>query len=49
MKQQYERSVLSVTRFADEDVIVTSEYGRNNAYRGLSELNDDGSRVAPNR
>ena len=47
MKQQYEKTVLTITRFSDEDVITTSD--RNNAYRELSQLNDNGERMAPNR
>ena len=50
MKQQYEKTVLNVTRFDDSDVITTSYVvDRNNAYRSLSELNDDGDRMVPNR
>lgn len=48
MKQQYEKTVLTITRFAEEDVIITSA-DRNNAYQNLDQLNDTGERIAPNR
>lgn len=41
MKQQYERTVLNVTRFGDSDVITTSyEADRNNAYQGFTDLDN---------
>lgn len=48
MKQPYEKTKLTITRFLDEDVITTSA-DINNAYQSLSDLNDEGSPVAPNR
>ena len=49
MKQQYEKSVLQITRFPDDDVITTSYVvDKNNAYRGLEELNKEGTRMLPN-
>lgn len=42
MKQKYEKTVLTITRFSEEDIITTSD--RNNAYRRLSELNDESGR-----
>ena len=49
MKGKYEKSILTITLFSDEDVITTSD--RNNAYRELDDLSDSGERtpVAPNR
>ncbi len=44
MKEKYEKSVLTVTRFSKEDVITTSE-DRNNAYNKLSELSSTSERV----
>lgn len=49
MKQPYEKSVLTITCFSEEDVITTSTLDRNNAYRELSQLDDSGDRLAPNR
>ena len=52
MKETYEKTVLTVTLFAEDDVIVTSEVDRNNAYRSLTDLSGEGSRdvpVNPNR
>lgn len=43
MKQKYEKSILTITRFSDEDVITTSE-DRNNAYRTLEQLNQKEAR-----
>ncbi len=49
MKEKYEKSILTITHFSKEDVITTS-IDRNNAYRSLSELNDeDGRSPVPNR
>lgn len=48
MKQSYENTVLTITRFLDEDVITTST-DTNNAYQSLSDLNDSDERVVPNR
>nr|WP_316621612.1 hypothetical protein [uncultured Ruminococcus sp.] len=45
MKQKYEKSILTITRFSDEDVITTSD--RNNAYKSLSELNAQEERAVP--
>ena len=47
MKGKYEKSILTVTLFSDEDVITTSDI--NNAYTELDDLNDSGGRMAPNR
>lgn len=49
MKQKYEKTILTITFFAEDDVITTSEYDRHNAYRRLSDLNDSGDRLVPNR
>ena len=38
MKQEYKRTVLTITEFDEEDVITTSSPDRNNAYRSFSEL-----------
>lgn len=43
MKEKYEKSILIITRFSDEDVITTSE-DRNNAYNKLSELSSTSDR-----
>lgn len=43
MKQEYNRTVLTITEFDEEDVITTSEVNRNNAYRSFSDLDDIGS------
>ena len=48
MKEKYEKSFLIITRFSNEDVITTSE-DRNNAYRDLSELNNQGRDTVPTR
>ncbi len=45
MQDNYEKLILTITRFSDEDVITTSD--RNNAYRELSELDDSGGRTPP--
>ena len=48
MKEKYEKSILTITRFSDKDVITTSD--RNNAYRSLSELNaPEDNRAVPTR
>lgn len=47
MKQAYERLVLTVTRFEEDDVIMTSEIDRNNRYVDLSDLNNKSSRDLP--
>ena len=50
MKQKYEKAVLTVTHFSEDDVIRTSDIDKNNAYNTLSELNEQGSRMlAPTR
>lgn len=46
MKQKYEKSILTITRFSDEDVITTST-DRNNAYKTLSQLNNQDERQVP--
>ena len=38
MKQDYERILLTITQFDEEDVITTSMFDRNNAYQDMSEL-----------
>ena len=38
MKQDYERTRLTITPFDEEDVITTSVFDRNNAYQDMSEL-----------
>lgn len=43
MKQEYNRTVLTITEFDEEDVITTSAVDRNNAYHSLSDLDDIGS------
>ena len=43
MKQEYNRTVLTITEFDEEDVITTSEVNRNNAYRSFSELEGIGN------
>ena len=48
MRERYERSVLTITQFSEEDVITTSYVvDRNNAYRGLEDLNKEGTRMLP--
>ena len=49
MKEKYEKSILTITRFSDKDVITTSD--TNNAFRMLSELFDTDNRtpLQPNR
>jgi hypothetical protein len=48
MKEKYEKSILTITRFSDKDVITTSD--TNNAFRMLSELFGGGGRdTVPNR
>lgn len=50
MKQKYEKTLLIITRFTDEDVITTSDI--NNAYTDLEELNEQGRsgrRAVPTR
>ena len=43
MKQEYKRTVLTITEFDEEDVITTSSPDRNNAYMSLKSLNDLGA------
>ena len=43
MKQEYNRTVLTITEFDEEDVITTSSPDRNNAYHSLSDLDDIGN------
>ena len=45
MKENYEAIVMTVTVFDENDVIVTSEVDRNNAYQNLSDLNDEDGRT----
>lgn len=47
MKEKYERLSLTVTLFDEEDVIVTSTYDRNNAYRNIDDLGNSGGRQVP--
>ena len=47
MKEKYERLSLTVTLFDEEDVITTSTYDRNNAYRNIDDLGNNGVRTAP--
>lgn len=42
MKEKYEKSILTITRFSDKDVITTSD--TNNAFKMLSELFDRGGK-----
>ena len=42
MEEKYERIELKITRFSDEDVIITSD--RNNAYMDLTDLDDQGGK-----
>ena len=44
MKDKYEKTILTITRFSDEDVITTST-DRNNAYHDLGALSDQGGRI----
>lgn len=52
MKLQYEKAVLTITAFAEEDVITTSAVDRHNAYRSMSELDsqpEGGVPLVPDR
>ena len=43
MKQEYNRTVLTITEFDEEDVITTSSPDRNNAYFDISALDSNGA------
>ena len=43
MKQEYKRTVLTITECDEEDVITTSAPDRNNAYRSLNDLDSIGA------
>lgn len=48
MKQQYEKTTLTIIYFLDKDVITTSG-DTNNAYQNLSDLDNTDERLVPNR
>ena len=45
MEHEYERIKLTITFFDKEDVIVTSEIGRNNAYESINDLGGSSGRM----
>ena len=45
MKQEYEKAILNITPFDEEDVITTSGVDRNNAYNDINDLDESGGRI----